>query len=63
MVQIIPFHPHFIFENNEEDASGNYVNRSPYPIFHLLQEDDVSYAVNILQGDSSKIWKRNMNLM
>ena len=47
----------------KEDDVENYTNRSPYPIFHVLRQEDVTYAVDALQGDASKVWKRNIRLL
>jgi hypothetical protein len=41
----------------------NYTNRSPYPIFHILREEEVSKAVETLHGDASIVWKRNVDLL
>lgn len=38
-VQLASFHPHYQFEGEPEDAPGNYSNRAPYPILHLLREN------------------------
>lgn len=62
-VQIAPFHPLFQFEGSEQDEIGDYTNRSPYPIFHILREVEVSRAVKKLDNDSSKVWKRNIRLL
>ncbi|CAM9161395.1 unnamed protein product [Ectocarpus fasciculatus] len=40
-VQLATFHPHYRFEGSEEDDASNYTNRSPYPVLHLLLEDQV----------------------
>jgi len=62
--QVLPFHPHFEFQDSSTSSGvDNYTNRSPYPTFHILREDEVSVAVKLLGGDSSKIWKRNVKLM
>jgi hypothetical protein len=50
-------------EDNDNDPIENYTNRSPYPTFHILREDEVSRAVKTLNGDSSKVWKRNVDLL
>ncbi|OEU07980.1 DUF1415-domain-containing protein, partial [Fragilariopsis cylindrus CCMP1102] len=68
IIQIASFHPFFMFGDSDSDSSDNddttnienYTNRSPYPIFHLLREAEVSYAVDSLDGDDSKVWKRNI---
>uniref|UniRef100_A0A7S3PVT2 DUF1415 domain-containing protein n=1 Tax=Chaetoceros debilis TaxID=122233 RepID=A0A7S3PVT2_9STRA len=62
IIQIAPFHPLFEFAGEEDDV-GNLTNRSPYPIFHILREDEVERAVEKLKGDSSKVWKRNISLL
>lgn len=69
-IQVAPFHPEFVFgkEGQEDDYSDddgieNYTNRSPYPIFHILREEEVAHAVDVLQGDDSKVWKRNIRLL
>lgn len=41
----------------------DYTNRSPYPVFHILREEEVSNAVRALGGDASRVWKRNVALM
>jgi uncharacterized protein len=55
-------------ENNERRpvaavAIENYTNRSPYPIFHILREEEVSKAVESLEGDASRVWQRNVDLL
>ena len=62
-IQIAPFHPLFEFDGSGSDGVDNYTNRSPYPIFHILREKDVSNAVDILDGDASIVWKRNVKLL
>lgn len=63
IVQIAPFHPQFEFDGSGSDGMDNYTNRSPYPMFHILREDDVSKAVDKMGGDASKVWRRNIALM
>jgi len=76
VVQVAPFHPLFAFDDggdgggNEDgpvehggDNVDNWTNRSPYPIFHLLLEDDVTAAVAKFDGDASRIWQRNVDLL
>jgi hypothetical protein len=62
-LQIAPFHPLFQFEGSSPDSVDNWTNRCPYPMFHVLREDDVSYASDLLQGDSSIVWKRNIDVL
>lgn len=46
ILQIATFHPDYQFAGTEPDALENYTNRSPFPIVHILREDDVSEAVD-----------------
>jgi hypothetical protein len=43
--QIASFHPRYRFAGSREDDPGNYTNRSPYPMLHLLREASVSRAI------------------
>mmetsp|Transcript_32892 Transcript_32892/g.48666 ORF Transcript_32892/g.48666 Transcript_32892/m.48666 type:complete len:251 (-) Transcript_32892:271-1023(-) len=61
-IQIAPFHPLFEFEDSDNGVDA-WTNRSPYPLFHVLREDEVANAVEKLDGDSSKVWQRNINLL
>ena len=58
VVQIAPFHPQFEFEGSGFDGVDNYTNRSPYPMFHILRENEVAGAVDKLGGDASKVRRR-----
>ncbi|KAL7555279.1 hypothetical protein ACHAWF_019056 [Thalassiosira exigua] len=62
-VQIAPFHPQFEFEGSGKEGVDNHTNRSPYPMFHILREDEVGRAVAKLGGDASKVWSRNIRLL
>lgn len=72
-VQVVPFHPRFVFAGGEEDGSNDdnqqdnkmeyYTNRSPYPMFHILKEDDVSRAVEVMNGDTDRVWQRNVHFL
>ena len=43
--QIASFHPSYRFADTAEIEAGNYTNRSPFPMLHLLRESSVSRAV------------------
>ncbi|MEE2828741.1 MAG: DUF1415 domain-containing protein [Myxococcota bacterium] len=45
LIQVASFHPDYRFEGSETDDLGNWTNRSPLPVVHLLQEVDVGAAV------------------
>ena len=60
-LQIAQFHPMFMFEGNDADDAYNTVNRSPYPMFHILREEEVTRADEVM--DTATIWARNEKLL
>lgn len=62
-VQIAPFHPQFQFQGSDYESADNWTNRSPYPVFHILREDEVTTAVDKIGGDAALVWKRNVELL
>jgi len=44
--QTVVFHPEFCFEGEEENAPGNFVNRSPFPMIHILRTEEMNRAVD-----------------
>jgi hypothetical protein len=44
--QVASFHPHYQFAGTLPTEAGNYTNRSPVPILHLLREDSVAAAID-----------------
>ena len=58
-LQLASFHPHYQFADIEPEHVGNWTNRSPVPILHLLQE--ASLAQNIQRyPDTDMIPVRNI---
>lgn len=47
VLQIASFHPDYQFAGTSMDDIGNYTNRSPYPMLHLIRESSLDQA---LQG-------------
>ena len=45
VMQLASFHPQFQFDGTEPDDIGNYTNRAPFAIVHLLREESVERAV------------------
>jgi hypothetical protein len=43
--QTVVFHPQFRYEGEETNAHGNFTNRSPYPMIHILRAEEVSNAI------------------
>ena len=62
VLQIASFHPAYQFANTDANDIGNYTNRSPYPILHLLREDSVSRAVDSM-SDPDLIVANNLATM
>jgi len=60
--QIASFHPDYYFADSEPDDVTNYTNRSPYPMLHILREEDVEKAIAAF-GDTSKIPERNSEFL
>jgi len=43
--QLASFHPDYAFDSQDGADAANYTNRSPYPMLHLIREDDISKAL------------------
>ena len=43
--QLASFHPSYLFADAGDDDPGNYTNRSPYPMLHILREASVEAAL------------------
>lgn len=43
--QVVSFHPDYLFAESDELDFANHTNRSPFPMLHLLREDQVTRAV------------------
>ncbi len=61
-IQIANFHPKFQFAGTDEEDMGNYTNRAPYPILHLIREASIDRAVSQFP-DAAVIFERNIALM
>ncbi len=61
-IQIASFHPHYRFADTEADDIGNYTNRSPYPMLHLLRQASVDRAVQAFP-DAAAIYDSNIATM
>ncbi|MDO9357667.1 MAG: DUF1415 domain-containing protein [Polaromonas sp.] len=62
VVQLASFHPQFQFEGTEPDDIGNFTNRAPFAILHLLREESVERAVEAYP-DAEAIFDRNIEAM
>ncbi len=62
-VQLVPFHPRFLFNWSGIDRINNHMKHSPYPMFHVLREDELLATMDKLNGNTSRVWRRNVNLL
>ena len=62
VIQIASFHPQYQFADLSSSDIGNYTNRSPYPILHLLRENSVEQAIASM-SDTSEIYRKNLQTM
>jgi hypothetical protein len=62
VIQLASFHPRFQFQGTEADDIGNFTNRSPYPIVHLLRETSIDRAVQAFP-EADAIYETNVETM
>ena len=43
--QLASFHPDYRFAGSTKNDAGNFTNRSPYPMLHLIREQSLEVAV------------------
>lgn len=61
-IQVASFHPQYQFADTQSEDIGNYTNRSPYPMLHLLRESSVERAVAAVV-DTDQIYLRNIRTL
>jgi hypothetical protein len=59
VIQLASFHPQFQFDGTEPDDIGNYTNRAPFAILHLLREESVERAVEAFP-EAETIFEQNI---
>jgi uncharacterized protein len=62
VIQLASFHPRFQFQGTEADDIGNFTNRSPYPVVHLLREASIDRAVQAFP-EAGAIYETNIETM
>ena len=62
LVQLASFHPNYQFEGESPEAPGNFSNRSPYPIIHLLRENMLTRVLAEFP-DPERIPERNIETL
>ncbi len=45
-IQLVCFHPKFQFQGTKTDERINYVNRSPFPMVHLVKMDEMDRVIS-----------------
>ena len=61
-MQVASFHPLYQFAGTDAQDIGNYTNRSPYPMLHLLREESITRATARFP-DIDGIGARNVNTL
>jgi len=61
-LQVASFHPQYQFADTDINDIGNYTNRAPYPILHLLREESIDRAVEAFP-EAEAIFEKNMETM
>jgi len=59
--QVASFHPDYQYHGTKPEDAENYINRSPYPLLHILRESSVAQAV-ASYPDIEQIPVRNIEL-
>lgn len=62
LVQLVGFHPDYVFGDAPAGDPANATNRSPFPTLHLLRRDEVARAIEG-HPDVSGIPARNVALL
>jgi hypothetical protein len=51
--QLATFHPEYCFAEADYDDVGNFTNRSPYPILHLIREQSMEKVLSVYKNPES----------
>lgn len=60
--QIVGFHPKFKFAGADIEDAGNYVNRSSFPMIHLIRRKDVEWVEKNYPGIEKVPFQNAANL-
>ena len=62
IIQSVMFHPEFRFMGSDPEDVTNAINRSPFPLIHLIREESITAIVD--KGiDTKKIIARNISYL
>jgi hypothetical protein len=59
--QVASFHPNYCFADADENDAANYTNRSPYPMLHIIREEEIDEAID-KYPNADEIPERNIQL-
>ncbi len=59
--QLASFHPDYRFAGSTDEDAANYTNRAPYPMIHILREDQLKEALDTF-ANPEQIPLRNIDL-
>ena len=62
IIQLASFHPKFQFDGTELDDIGNFTNRAPFAMLHLLREESIERAVQAFP-QAEAIFKENIKTL
>lgn len=62
VIQIASFHPDFQFAGTDANDIGNYTNRAPFPILHLIREESIARAVEAFPS-AEMIFEKNIETL
>jgi hypothetical protein len=60
--QLASFHPQYLFDDADLDDAANYTNRSPFPMLHILRQQDITLATEH-HPDIESVPQRNIKLL
>lgn len=61
--QVVSFHPRFRFAGEDERDLAKFVNRAPYPLWHLLRQADITAVTEAGDAATRRIIERNSELL
>ena len=62
-LQVVSFHPRFRFADSDDRDMAKFVNRAPYPLWHLLRQADITAVTEAGDAATRRIIERNSELL
>ncbi|MCJ8352197.1 DUF1415 domain-containing protein [Moritella sp.] len=60
--QLAHMHPKYRFDDTKMQDAANFTNRSPYPILHIIREDEMARVLRVFPNPE-EIPERNIELL